>query len=65
MVEIERVDSIDEKYLKEFTKCHNEDFEEVKCTLEHIKNTINEKDNCTYIDIDNNNLKVHFEDFCN
>lgn len=55
----------DEKYLKEFTKCYGEDFEEVKCTLEHIKNTINEKDNCTYIDIDNNNLKVHFEDFCN
>lgn len=55
----------DEKYLKEFTKCYGEDFEEVKCTLEHIKNTINEKNNCTYIDIDNNNLKVHFEDFCN
>lgn len=55
----------DEKYLNEFTKCHGEDFEEVKCTLEHIKNTINDKDNCTYIDIDNNNLKVHFEDFCN
>lgn len=54
----------DEKYLNEFTKCHGEDYEEVKCTLEHIKNTINEKNNCTYIDINNENLKVHFDDFC-
>ena len=29
-----------EKYLKEFTKCYGEDFEEVRCTLEHIKNTL-------------------------
>lgn len=55
----------DEKYLNDFTKCYGDDFEEVKCTLEHIKNTINEKNNCTYIDMDNDNLKVHFEDFCN
>lgn len=53
-----------DKYLKEITKCYDEDYTEVKCTINHIKEEINTENNCTYVDISNNNLSIHFEDFC-
>lgn len=55
----------DSKYLSEFTKCNDGNNEETKCTIEHIKKVINENHNCSYIDIENNDLKVYFDDFCN
>lgn len=55
----------DSKYLSEFTKCNNGNDEITNCSIDHIKKVINENHNCTYIDIDNNDLKVYFDDFCN
>lgn len=55
----------DSKYLSEFTKCNDGNNEETKCTIEQIKKVINENHNCSYIDIENNDLKVYFDDFCN
>lgn len=54
----------EEKYLIDFTKCTDESGNEIKCTIEHIKKTINDND-CTYVDINNNEFKVHFDDSCN
>lgn len=55
----------DSKYLSEFTKCNDGNDEITKCSIDHIKKVINENHNCTYIDIENNDLKVYFDDFCN
>lgn len=55
----------DERYLKEITECYDEDHNEIKCTLDHIKKEINALNTCDYVDIDNNSLKVHYERFCN
>lgn len=55
----------DSKYLSEFTKCNDGNDEITNCSIDHIKKVINENHNCTYIDIDNNDLKVYFDDFCN
>lgn len=54
----------DERYLKEITECYDEDHNEIKCTLDHIKKQINGLDTCDYVDIDNNSLKVHYEGVC-
>lgn len=57
----------DERYLKEITTCFTFD-EEVKCTLEEAKKVINNEGyyhGCSYIDIENNDIKLHYDSICN
>lgn len=57
----------DERYLKEITTCWNDD-EIVKCTLEEAKKIINNEGyyhGCSYIDIENNDIKLLYDSICN